>query len=378
MAADIQHSDRAHSSLTASGAHRWLNCPASVALEANEPNRESEVAREGTAAHELAEYKLRKRFHMKTGKRPASEYEDVAMDDYTDAYADYIDGIVKSLNKPNIFIEQRVEYSDYAPGGFGTADCILLDSDQLHIIDLKYGKGVLVLPDDNPQLKLYALGALSMLDFPDVSSVHLHIFQPRRDNVCSWETTVDYLKNFGEYVKPIAEEALAGSDKQCAGPWCTFCKAQAKCRAHAAEVFDVIDAAEKHENPAELSDEEIDEMLPKLDIVEKWVKAVMAYAQMRAENGYRWASFKLVQARSNRKYTDEVAVAKRLESMGYTDIYNKKLLGIGDMEKLLGKKVFNEALSDLVFKPEGGPTLVNRATDRREEIQVEPDFKSLD
>lgn len=381
MAKEIQHENRAHAVLSASSSHRWLNCPASIKLEATMPEPpESAAAVEGTAAHELAEYKVRRKFKMKVGKRPKSDLETAEMDDMTSDYADYIYNQLErlgGLEKVVARAEVRVDYSKYAPGGFGTADCVLIGEEELHIIDLKFGKGVLVSAQDNPQLKLYALGVLDMLDYPDnLKTVTCHIFQPRREHYDTWTTTVEDLIKFGEWVRPIADEALAGSEKQCTGEWCTFCKAQAKCRAHALTMLDIVEKSETS-SPSELSDEEIDELLPKLDEVQKWARSVLAYAQEQALAGKKWNTFKLVQTRSNRKYTDEAKVAEALEAAGVKDFYKKSLLSLSDMEKLLGKKDFKTILTDtgLVYKPEGGITLVSRA-DRREEINIDFGFRS--
>lgn len=379
MAKEIEHKDRAHAVLSASGSHRWINCPASIRLEADMPEPpESAAAVEGTAAHELAEYKVRRKFKLKVGRRPQSDLETSEMDDMTSDYADYIESTLLDLGgleKVVARVEVKVDYSKYAPGGFGTADCVLIGEKELHIIDLKYGKGVLVSAQDNPQLKLYALGVLDMLDYPEnITDVFCHIFQPRREHLDQYHVTVDDLLKWGEWVRPIADEALSGSDKQCTGEWCTFCKAQAKCRAHALTMLDIVDKSEQS-TPAELTDEEIDALLPKLDEVQKWAKSVLAYAQQQALSGKKWQTFKLVQARSNRKYADEVAVVEALEHAGVKDFYKKSLLSIGDMEKLLGKKDFKTILQDtgLIIKPEGSPTLVSRS-DRRDEINIDYGF----
>lgn len=372
--ADIKHSDRAHAVLSASSSHRWINCPASIKMEEGYPETTSDVALEGTAAHELAEFKLRKLFKRRPGKRPQSDLETIEMDEMTDDYRDYVSDIIEDLGGLKAvlpYVEVRVDFSAYAPGGFGTADCVIIGDDVLNIIDLKYGKGLLVVAENNPQLKLYALGVLDMLDYPDeIKTVRLHIFQPRRENFDHWDISVEDLKAWGEWVKPIANEAYNGSDKQCTGEWCTFCKAQAKCRAHAVDMLHIVDVSNE-KSPTELSDEEIDELLPKLEDCQKWAKAVMAYAQEQALTGKKWTTFKLVQARSNRKYADEVKVVEALNKAGYTDVFKKTLLGVGDMEKLLGKKEFNTILTEsgLIIKPEGSPTLVSRA-DRRDEIEI--------
>lgn len=375
MSKAIKHENRAHAVLSASSADRWLHCPASVQLEAKEPqdSTESDAAKEGTAAHELCEWKVRGKFKLPRGRKPKSEYFNEEMDDYTDGYVEYAEGIAATIAEPNVWVEQRVTYSEYAPGGFGTADLIILGDKELHVIDFKYGKGVLVEATQNPQLKLYALGILSMLEDEDVEVITLHIYQPRRDSISEFSITTKELLAWGEYIKPIAKEAYEGSEKQCAGRWCKFCKVASKCRARAADMFEVIDKSESL--PAELTDEEIDELLPRLARVEEWCKTVRDYAQQKAIEGTKWKSYKLVLSRTSRKYADEAKVAERLESLGYTDIYNKKLLGLADMQKLMGKEAFESVLKDLIVKPEGNPVLAPR-DDKREEIETDFGFKS--
>ena len=269
-----------------------------------------------------------------------------------------------------MLIEQRLDFSHVVPGGFGTGDCLIIAEPKLQIIDLKYGQGVLVEAAHNPQLMLYALGAIHAFgDLYDIETVAVTIYQPRRGNVDTWETSVADLEAWTEAeVKPKAELAAAGGGEFCPGSWCQFCKIAATCRARAEA--NLVLAQLEFAPPAELSDSEIAEVLARLPLLKSWASDVEAYALAQAVNqGKHWDGFKLVAGRSIRKYTDETAVAEAAEAAGYADIYDKRLITLTAMEKLMGKKTFNEVLGDLVVKPVGKPTLVPD-TDKRPALDI--------
>ena len=269
-----------------------------------------------------------------------------------------------------ILIEQKVDFSDYVPNGFGTADCIIVSESKIHIIDFKYGMGVLVDAFDNPQMKCYALGALKIFDrLYDIKDVSMSIFQPRRDNVSTWTVSADELKGWAENVlKPKAELAVKGEGDYCVGGWCTFCKASVRCRARAENNLKL--AQEEFRLPPLLTDSEIENILSVIPNLTKWANEIMAYATESAVNhGKHWNGFKIVEGRSVRKYKDETAVAKALEDAGYKDIYRKSLITLTEMQKLLGKQNFNEILGNLIIKPKGKPTLVPE-TDKREAMTI--------
>ena len=236
------------------------------------------------------------------------------------------------------------------------------------IIDLKYGQGVLVDAKDNSQLMLYGLGALTLFDgIYDIEKVVLHIYQPRRCNISTYEIKKIELYEWGESVREIAEKAYRGEGEFSCGEWCIFCKAKNKCRKRAEENLRL--AQEEFTLPPELSDEEIEEILPKLDELEQWTKDIKAYALERAMKGHKWKDLKLVEGRSNRKYRDEDEVINKVKELGFNP-FEEKLLGITAMTKLLGKKVFDENISDLLEKPKGKLTLVS-IDDKREEVKID-------
>lgn len=240
----------------------------------------------------------------------------------------------------------------------------------LHVVDLKYGLGVLVEAERNPQMMLYALGALHLFDaLYDIGEVALTIFQPRRDNVSTWTISVAELNDWAEHtLKPAAELAAKGEGEFCAGVWCQFCKIAPTCRARAEANLQL--AQYEFAPPAELSSGEIADALARIPELTKWASDVQDYALSQALSGEHYAGFKLVAGRSIRKYTDEAAVAEVAEAAGYTDIYKQQLLAITAMEKLMGKKAFAQILGALVIKPEGKPTLVP-SSDKRQEIHVD-------
>lgn len=362
-----------HAVLSASGAHRWLNCLPSARLELEFVNNESSAAAEGTAAHALCEHKLKKALHMRS-KRPVSVYNSDEMEEHSDAYVEFVmeqlELAKQSCTDPLILIEQRLDFSCYVPQGFGTGDCIIIADKKLHIIDFKYGMGVLVDAVDNPQMKLYALGALEIYDsLYDIEEVSMTIFQPRRENVSTWTIRVEDLKDWAEKeLKPRAKKAYDGEGEYLPGEWCTFCRAAVKCRARAEEKLKL--AQSEFKLPPLLTDSEIEEVLSKLYDLTKWANEIIAYATDAAVNhGKEWHGFKVVEGRSVRKYKDEDAVAEVAKANGYKDIFRQSLITLTEMERLMGKSKFEKILGDLIYKPPGKPTLVP-LSDKRPAMNV--------
>lgn len=361
-----------HAILSASASHRWLHCNPSARLELEFEDRETSAASEGTAAHALCEHKLKRKLKLRS-ERPVSEYDNDEMEQYTDDYVDFVMGqVVRERRRDaetQVLIEQRLDFSCYVPDGFGTGDCVIVSKGRLHIIDFKYGQGVLVEAEENPQMKLYALGALREFgEKYQIKKVKMTIFQPRRENVSTWEITVARLKRWAEKdLRPKAERAFKGEGEYCPGEWCLFCKAAIKCRARAKEKLRL--AQSEFKLPPLLTDAEIEDVLAKLPDIKKWAEEIQEYALQAALAGKQWRGFKLVEGRSVRKYADEDAVIKAAQSAGYTDIFKKTLLTITEMERLMGKQEFAKILGGLVVKPAGKPTLV-ADTDKREAISV--------
>ena len=362
-----------HAILSASGAHRWLNCPPSARLELEFDFTSTEAAKEGTAAHALCEHKLKKTLRMRS-KRPTSDYDSDEMEECSDAYVDFVmeqyEAAKQSCKDPVILIEQRLDFSCYVPDGFGTGDCLIISDDKLHIIDFKYGMGVLVEAENNPQMKLYALGALNVYDaLYDIKEVSMTIFQPRRDNVSTWTIGVSELKDWAENELRIrAKLAYDGEGEYLPGEWCTFCKAAVRCRARAEEKLKL--AQMEFKLPPLLTDAEIEEILAVLPDLTKWANEISAYALDAAVNhGKEWNGFKVVEGRSVRKYTDEDAVADAAKDAGFKDIYRQSLIPLTEMQKLMGKDRFEKVLGGLIMKAPGKPTLVP-VTDKRPAMNV--------
>jgi len=357
-----------HAILSASSSHRWLHCLPSARLELEFDNTSGAAADEGSAAHALSEHKLKKALHIRS-KRPISDYDSDEMEECTDAYVDFVMEQVELAkqicNDPIVLIEKRLDFSCYVPDGFGTGDCLIISDDRLHILDFKYGMGVLVDAVDNPQMKLYALGALEIYDsLYDISEVSMTIFQPRRENVSTWTVPVDELKVWAEEeLKPKAVKAYNGEGEYIPGEWCTFCKAAVRCRARAEEKLKL--AQTEFKMPPLLTDNEIEEILFILPDLTKWANEITAYATDAAVNhGKEWHGFKVVEGRSVRKYKDEDTVAQKAVESGYKDIYRKSLIPLTEMQKLMGKTKFEEILGSLIVKPPGKPTLVPKSDKR--------------
>lgn len=363
-----------HAKLSASGSARWLSCPLSVRLEAEFPETTSPYAEEGTLAHSLGELQLRcenkeitdRQFKIRLKKLNAGGLIDNSMVEYVSSYTEYVMKTLKEHQKQCadavLMIEQRLDFSKWVPEGFGTGDAVIISDGVLEIIDLKYGKGVEVSAEDNPQMRLYALGAIETFGcLYDFDQVAMTIFQPRLDNRSSQTLSVDELLDWAEtYVKPKAALAFEGKGEFLAGDHCRFCKAKAVCRARADTNMAL--AKEEFKVPELLEPEEIAGYLAKAKDLVAWVEDMKAHAQDQALNhGVHYPGMKLVEGRSNRCYVDDLqAVEDALVRQGYAEqeIYDKKILGITAMEKLLGKKKFTETLGDLVIKPKGKPTLV--------------------
>lgn len=370
-----------HALLSASSSHRWLNCSPSARLELEFDNNESDAAAEGTAAHALCEHKLRRILKMRSTK-PISRYDCDEMDSYTDSYVEFVLEAIQQIKQKCkdsiILVEQRLDFSCFVPEGFGTGDCVIIGDGRLHIIDFKYGLGVLVNAENNPQMMLYALGALEQFDsLYDIAEVSMSIYQPRRENVSTWTIPVAELREWADTVlKPKAKLAYDGNGDYCPGEWCTFCRAAAKCRARAETKLEL--AAFEFALPPLLTDADIEDILVKLDDLTKWANNIKEYALSAALRGKQWSGYKLVEGRSNRKYINEEAVAETAKKAGYHDIYTQAILGITAMEKYLGKAKFSEVLGNLVEKPAGKPTLVPLSDKRRAmNVSAKNDFNKF-
>lgn len=367
-----------HAALSASAAKRWLNCPPSVRLTENMPDTTSEYASEGTFAHALAELKLRKKFEaMKKSQYDKSLSEiksdplyQPEMDGYTDQYLDYILSIAHSYNKikPYVAIEKRLDYSHIAPGGFGTGDCVMMCGNDLHIIDFKYGKGVAVSAEDNPQLKLYGLGALNEYSILyDINNVTLHIVQPRlADGISHWVLTAGQLIAWGARIKPIAELAEKGQGEFKCGDWCRFCKAKAVCKTRAEYFLE----AEKLENvPAELlTNSELGSILTRAQNIKNWISDIEDYALKEILDGRTVDGWKAVEGRSNRTIKDIDFAFSALISKGYDEavLYERKPITLTALEKLIPKAELTELIGEQIIKPQGKPTLATSDDKRKD------------
>ena len=368
-----------HAVLSASSANRWLHCPPSVRLSEGYMDKASVFAMEGTSAHELCEYKLRSALGMEAENPTENlDFYNTEMEECAEGYATYILGLVEKANKtcsdPVVMVEQRVDFSRYVPEGFGTADCIIIADETLNIVDYKHGKGVEVSAEDNPQMKLYALGALELFDcLYDISKVQMTIFQPRLSNVSVFVMDkADLLNWANDELTAKAELAFEGKGELCCGEWCKFCKAKANCKERARVNMEM--AQYEFRKSSLLTDKEVVEILSRIDELTSWASDVKNFALEQAVRGKQWPGWKVVEGRSNRKYTDEGAVAQVVKNAGYNP-YDEKIMGITNMTKMLGKEKFNELLGDFVERPQGKPTLVTEDDNRPEMNTAKEDFK---
>ena len=373
------HKSRAHALLSASSSHRWLQCPPSALAAEAYPAQDTEFTREGTLAHEVAESVAK----CEPGVRWVASEEDAItqeMIDCAESYRDYVQEQIRGDHKL-ILLEQKVDFSEWVPDGFGTADCIIIQGDVMDVIDYKYGKGVAVSAEDNPQMKLYGLGALYEYGFlADVQKVRLHIFQPRINNVSVYELDADELLKWGDaVVKPVAKLAAKGKGEYKAGDHCKFCPHAGRCRELTATCTETIKA---HNITAELpvlAPFEVAQILEQEPLINLWLKRVRDQALKSMLDGETVPGYKVVAGRGSRTWADDLEVAGLLEKAGYIEeeITETKLLSVAQMEKAIGKKKVAELLSGQILSHTGAPTIAPEK-DRRPAFNPADDFENID
>lgn len=368
-----------HALLSASGSKKWLSCTPSVRLEEQLPETTSSYAEEGSLAHEIGELKLRKQFTDPMGPRAFntklkklkenSLYQE-EMNGHTDTYLNYVSEVVHSYNSPPyIAIEKKIDYSQYAPEGFGTGDCIVIGGNTLHIIDLKYGKGIPVSAEDNSQMMLYALGAYYEYAFLyPIETVKMVIVQPRLNNISEYYMSVEGLLAWGESIKPIAQKAFAGEGEFVPGEHCRFCRAKATCRART-EVHTALEDF-KMMKPPLISNEEIGSILQKAKNLVQWVSDLEDYALSELLKGNAVEGWKAVAGRANRKFINVDLAFEILKIKGIDEamLYERKPITLTAVETLLGKPQFKELLDGYIETPPGKPTIALES-DKREAIK---------
>ena len=370
---------RKHAVLSASSAARWIACPPSARLNAEKSDTPSEYAAQGTDAHTLCEYKLRKALGGKA-RDPTKHLAsyDTEMEECAEAYCQFVMELVGQFCAESkdtmVSVEQRVDFSAFVPDGFGTADTLIISGKTVCIVDYKHGKGIEVSANHNPQMMCYALGCIQMFDgLYDIDEVRMVIFQPRLANISEFSISKSDLLTWAEdTLVPAAKSAHAGEGEFCAGAHCQFCRIKATCRKQAEYNLEL--ARYDFEMPPTLEDTEVEAVLAKADTLAAWVSDIKDYALQRAIQGKQWTDWKLVEGRSNRKYTDEVAVAKTVKEAGF-EPYEQKLLGITAMTSLLGKNKFEELLGGFIVKPQGKPTLAPMSDKRPAMNTAAEDFK---
>lgn len=382
-----------HALLSPSSAHRWLNCPLAPRLEATLPEKPSEYAREGTVAHSVCEITAKKKFK----KVKAAEYNrvikklktDAAWDDEmlhtAETYVEHLTELAMEFaNEPYIAFEVKVDISDYVPEAFGRCDCVMFGGDTLIITDYKHGKGVPVSPDENPQLMLYALGALKLykpLFGVALKKVAVYIDQPRIGAYDGWTCTVDELLAWGESVKPKAQMAFMGFGEYHAGDWCRFCRANGICKAQAEQqigAFDDFSAAVG--NPtALLSPFEMGEVLKRGETLVSWYETVREKALESLLNGEKIPGYKVVEGRSTRCWTDQDKALDKLQESGVDRavIYDSVPKTLAQLEKLLGTARFKELVGEFVTKPQGKPTIAPESDSRQPFSSAASDFAGV-
>lgn len=366
------HAERDHAILSPSSAKRWINCTPSALLAEAAGSKTSVYAEEGTLAHEIAEYALTKYLEgaydpiIDEGMPIREEHFQnplfsIDMANCIRKYCDYVIGegyeIQKQDGSNKMYLERRVDVTDFAPDSFGSVDVTLVSDKTIHIIDLKYGAGVKVYADMNEQMLMYALGTLKSLESDHIEKIRMTIAQVRLDHYDTFEMSKSDLLDWAEKVlKPAAKMAIQGIGKQVIGSWCGFCPVKAQCRAQRDAIL--ADFDEKPE-PLLLSDMEIVDLIGKIDTYKSWIESVNKYVYDRAIQGHKWEGYKLVAGRTSRVIKDEAKIRQALLSEFLEDeVLNIKLKGIGDLEKLLGKKVFSARFGDAIESRPGAPKLV--------------------
>ena len=368
-----------HAYLSASASHRWLSCPPSAKLCAEVSDQASPYAKEGTDAHTLCEYKVLTALgHDVMDPVPDLTYYSQEMEYCATEYCSYVleqlELARQTCPDTQIMVEQRLDFSKWVPDGFGTGDCVIVADDVIQVIDYKHGLGILVEAEHNPQMMCYALGALELFDgIYDINKIRMTIFQPRRDNVSTYECTKEELLSWAENtLAPTALLALSGQGSFSAGDHCQFCKVKATCRKRAEYNLEL--AKYDFAMPETLDRIEISAILEKVDALTSWANDIKDYALQQALSGVNYEGYKLVEGKSNRKYTDDKAVAAAVLAAGY-EPYEPKLLTITAMTSMLGKKKFEEILGSLVIKPQGKPALVPISDKRAPLNTSKDDFK---
>ena len=374
----------AHALLSASSSKQWLHCPPSVRLQESFPNESSVYAAEGTFAHEVCEYKVRKYLHERVKRPQSEEFYTEEIDAITDVYAEFVITIIEEMKRngcePLVLVEERVDYSHIAPSGFGTADMLIVGRDDqgkglLHVCDFKTGQGVFVDADHNSQMMLYALGGLAAYGYIyEIETVRMSIIQPRLENISTFECSRKELEEWGESIRPIAKMAYEGKGEQHPGDWCRFCRAKPVCRACADEALALcreefldLDAGAFTDDipetdmtapynpdtdtavfkqPGLIPLDELAGILPTLNRISSWIESVFAFVSSEAINhGVPIPGYKVVEGRSKRVFTDTKAVVDTAVANGYTDLYKRQLITLTEFEKMMGKKRFAELLS---------------------------------
>lgn len=368
---DINHKERAHAKLSASGASRWATCPGSVQMEDGIPDKESVYAQEGTLAHEMSELKLKhyldpkgfgkRKLNAAIKKLKENELYQAEMESYTDTYVDFIKEKALSFSSnPYIEIEKRVDFSRWVEGGFGTCDCVLIHGSTLSIIDLKYGKGVPVSSEQNEQLILYALGAYDAFNLIyNLDKIELNIVQPRINNFSTWEISLTELLLWGDYFKVQAEKALGGNGELVpSAKACKFCKARDICTARAENNLSL--ESEIKLKPNEIPKDKLYEYISRGEDIAKWVADLKAYALDMCLKGEDVKGLKAVAGRTSRSWTNQDEAINKLIEGGIDEaiIYDKVPLTLAKLEKALGKQQFTTLVGDMVVTSEGKPTLV--------------------
>lgn len=393
-----------HALLSASSSKQWLHCTPSARLQEQFPNESSVYAAEGTFAHEVCEYKVKKYMKERVKRPQSEEYYTEEIDQITDVYAEFVISVIEEMKRngcePLVMIEEKVNYSHIAPSGFGTADMLIIGRDEngkgvLHIADFKTGQGVFVDADHNSQMMLYALGGLAAYGYIyDIEIVRMSIIQPRLDNISTFECTRKELEDWGESIRETAKLAYEGKGEQKPGDWCRFCRAKPVCKACKDEALslcreeflDLDDGVlsdntsaspEQGENaepvfkqPGLVPISELAQLLPTLNRISSWIESVFAFISSEAINhGVPIPGYKVVEGRSKRVFTDTKGVVDTAVANGYTDLYKKQLITLTEFEKMMGKKKFAELLGKYVTKPPGKLSLVPES-DPREAVEL--------